>query len=87
MFVGCLFEQGTRLFTESHRSICRRDARQAMSEEFLEFVNIVRAFAPATSMLAVDRLHSQSTRTNAEDKRILSNYEPGIYGQMKWIDL
>jgi hypothetical protein len=52
-----------------------------MSEESLEFMDIIRAFPSTTRMLAVDRIDSKSARTNAQDEWILSRSEQEDKGE------
>lgn len=47
------------------------DTGHAMAKVSLVFMDIVRPFASAPRVLAVLRVHSQTTRTNAENERIL----------------
>lgn len=54
-----------------------------MPEESLKLVDIVSAFPSATSMLAVDRADSQSTRADTKYERILQNHEPDIEGEIR----
>ena len=42
-----------------------------MPEVAFKLVHVVRALATATGVLAVDWVHAQSARTNAEDERVL----------------
>jgi hypothetical protein len=46
-----------------------------MPEESLKFVDIIRAFPSAAGVLAVDRINTQSTRTDTENESILSESE------------
>lgn len=55
--VLCLPKEDARLLAKDHWTIRRRHASHAMSQIPLEFMHIIRAFAPAAGVLAVYRIH------------------------------
>ena len=64
-------QEHTGLFAKQHRRVDARNDCRTVKQESLKLVDIVDALAPSRSVLAVNRVDAQTTRSITQDQRIL----------------
>ena len=65
-------QQEARLLAKDNRSIDGSHSGDTMPQVPLKLVNVILALPSPSGMLTVDRIHSQSPWTNAEQEGVLS---------------
>lgn len=64
-------QEDARLISEHHWTVCGRYSRDTRPEETFKLVNVVSTLSATTSMLAVDGVDVQSTRSYTQNQGIL----------------